>query len=444
MPSVAKTIKSIRGKKEIPVIFKRVTVDNSNSVRDRFLKVWEGVNSEKAGSKRFQSVSEDDLLNLPENKLIPKMVKSDSLIDLTVDTFSTLVGLEHELTAETTRTERIIQELLQMLDEKQSPLSLHVSHIASSLICYGNAVIEAEFEDGNPANLFVVNPTAFEWKLSDRWRLGQYDADRQWQEIESPNVRWESLNPLPGERIGRSPIITAIPNRLKDEKLLATWAKLIDSQAFIKRYIEIKVTRMKELNYTDAQIEAAVKKAETDIAGWRNLQPNEIPTATDVVGWNELSGARTGSGAGLVDTSNRVYDRGSLRGAKLSPFIAGSNEFTAETSSGSQVRLYSVRIASGQEIVKSLIEWSVRRFIRSRGNSGDPIFTTRHFDAEERQIEAEAFHSMILGIKDAVEAGMTLIQAINLFEATTGTTIDAEVKADIERTLSQSTGENDD
>ena len=143
--SVADFLKSLRSTKEIPVVFKRVTVDSSDSVRDRIFKVWGGINSEKPGSKTFQSVSETDLLSLPESKLVPKMVKSDSLLDLTVDTYATLVGLEHEVTAETTRTERIIQEILQMLDEKQSPLSLHVSHIATSLICWGNAVVETEF-----------------------------------------------------------------------------------------------------------------------------------------------------------------------------------------------------------------------------------------------------------------------------------------------------------
>ena len=416
---------------EVPVLFKRVTVDNPNSITDKIYRIWGGLQTEQPNKHRFEPVSESDLLKLTEDKLIPKMVKSDSLLDLTVDTYATLVGLEHKLTAETSRTERIIGEVLQMLDEKNSPLSLHVSHIATSLICYGNAVVETEFEDMMPVNVHVVPPYAFEWRMTDRWRMGQYDDDRQWQEITSPNVRWESVNPLVGERVGRSPIITAIPNRLRDEKLLDNWSKIIANQAFVKRYIQIEAIKMKAAGYSDAQIDKAVTKAEKDIAGWKNLQPNEIPTSTDAATWNSEQGARTGSGAGLVDTSNRVYDRGALRGAKMPPFIAGSNEFTAETSSDSQSRLYSVRIGAGQEITKSLIEWAIRRFIRTRGNSGDPIYTTKHFDAEERKVEAEAFHAMVLAIKDAVEAGISLEIAFDLYESVTGTTIDAEIKAKI-------------
>ena len=132
--------------------------------------------------------------------------------------------------------------------------------------------MKQSFEDGKPVNIFVVNPNAFEWRLSDRWRLGQYDANRSWKEIDSPNVRWKSVNPLVGERIGRSPIITAIPNRLKDEKILMNWDKVIANQAFVKRYIEIKTLRMKELGYTDKQIADAVTKAEKDISNWKNLQ----------------------------------------------------------------------------------------------------------------------------------------------------------------------------
>ena len=288
-----------------------------------------------------------------------------------------------------------------------------------------------------PANIFVVNPNAFEWRLSDQWRLGQYDDNRQWQEIESPNVRWDSLNPLVGERIGRSPILSAIPHQIRDEELMASWSKLVHTQAFVKRFIEIKVLRMKELGYTDEQITAAVATAKVELKKWENLKDNQYPTNTDIIGWNSEQGARIGNGAGLVDTSSRVYARKGFQGVKLPPFIAGSNEFTAETSSNSQSRLYSVRIAAGQEILKLQIEWAFRRFLRSRGNSEDPIFSTKPFDVESRKIESEAFHAMILAIKDAVEAGMTLTQAINLYESTTGTTLDAGVESDIESNLQE-------
>ena len=92
-------------------------------------------------------------------------------------------------------------------------------------------------------------------------------------------------------------------------------------------------------------------------------KPNEIPTATDVVGWNEVARVQGQVAVQVLLIPPTEFTTGAHCVVQsFPPFIAGSNEFTAETSSNSQTRFNSVRIASGQETVKDLIEWSIRRF----------------------------------------------------------------------------------
>lgn len=413
-----------------PLSFARVTRSGASGMMDRYFRAVGGIRMEAVGRQTLEMVSEKDLLTLDINDLAIKMVKNDSLTDLAVDSFTTLTTLEHSITAGSDRGQREVDAILQLLEEKKAPLSLHVSHIASSLIVRGNACIETEFDEaGNPLNLWVIDPRWFEWRLTDKqWQLGQYETASEWKPIESPNVVWLAVNPLVGERTGRSPIQTSFTSSLDDAALIGNLSKIVRTQAGVRRYIQFKVLEMKKAEFTDDEIDAEIAQAQKDMDQWANLKPEDVPTSTDNIQWNEVQGE---SGAGnfrWADTLDRVYDRKGLRGTKLPPFVANSNEFVAESSAETQSKFYSVRLGAGTELLTEGIEWAFRRFLRARGVSDDPVFTTKRVNAVERLEESRAFEAAMKAIGAAVEAGIALDIAIDLFEGETGHTISAEVK----------------
>ena len=185
----------------------------------------------------------------------------------------------------------------------------------------------------------------------------------------------------------------------------------------------------KERGFTDSQIEEMIADSIQDMSKWSNLQPEDIPTSTDMISWNKEEGATVhGNSFAFADTADRMYDRKGIRGTKLPAFVAGSNEFVAESSANTQAKFYSVQLGNGQENLKRVIEWVFRGFLRSMGIRDDPIFSTKRVNAVERLEEARAFEAIMTGIKVAIDAGLSLPLAIELYEEETGSTFSGKVK----------------
>ena len=415
----------------------RITSEGVMSRRDRFMSLWGGLKTEGGASQnKFEKVKTGDLEKLSIVDLAIKMVKSDPLLDMTVAYYCTLVSLEHTLTAESDVAQRAIDEINEMLEFKKIPLSLLVSHIASSTIVRGNVCVERVFDEKHrPSSIYSVDPRWFEWKLMDagvdgqRWFLGQYTGEHNtWEKLaETPNVLWLSVNPLIGERAGRSPLATAFDPLIKDTELLNDLSEVVRTQAFVRRFIQYQTLKMKELGYSETAIDQMTKDAAKDMTKWANLGPEEIPTSSDVVQWNQESGATGRGGLSFVDVVDRVYDRKSLRGAEMPAALAGSSEFATETSIQTQGKFYSVNLGSGQERLAYMVEWGYRGFLRAMGIRGDPILSTKRVNALERIEEAKAFEAMMQGIERAVNAGIPLPTAIKMYEAESGQTFPADV-----------------
>ena len=446
LKSVAQILKA-QSKKSIPTGVGRITTQGVMSRRDRFLRIFGGLKTESgATNTKFEQVTEEDLQNLPIVDLVVKLVKSDTLLDMTVDLYCTLVSLEHTLTSEQDRTQRGIDEINQMLTDKKIPLPLLVSHIVSSMILRGNVCVERVFDEkGRPSSVFAIDTRWFEWRLHDTpidgqmWFLGQFTGEQNtWERLaETPHVMWLSVNPLVGERTGRSPLASAFDPLIKDTRMLDDLSEVISTQAFIRRYIQFKVIEMKNAGYSDSKIAELVKEAQDDMSAWSNLKPDEIPTSTDAIDWNSEPGVSQGSGMGFVDTVDRVYDRKSIRGAKIPPMVAGSNEFVAESSANTQARFYSVQLGTGQENLKFIVEWVYRGFLRSIGLRGDPIFTTKRVNAVERVEESRAFELMMRALMIATKAGIPLPTAIKMYQTETGTTLEGEIIQEIQEAWTQ-------
>ena len=436
--------RKVESETDIPVSFDRITTEGIFSPREKMIRILGGLRTETGGvNQKFEKVSEADLMNLDVNDLVFKMVKSDSLIDLTVNLYCTLVSLEHEVTSESDVGDRAIREINEMLEMKKIPLSLLVSHICSSMILRGNVCVERVFDDKMmPSSVFAVDPRWFRWQLKDKgtgdgqmWYLGQNvgdDAGDPWSEIDSPNVLWLSINPLVGERMGRSPLQTAFSPLIGDTQLLDAMTKVIQTQAFVRRYIQFKVLKAKELNYSDTQIDQMVKDAKKDMTAWANLDHDDIPTSTDVIDWNSEGGATGIGGFNFAETADRMYDRKSFRGVKLPGFMTGSNENQAETSAATEAKFYSVQLGSGQGHLKFVLEWVYRGFLRSMGIRADPVVTTKRINAVERLEEALAFEAILKGVLIATQAGMSLPSALMFYEQESGSTLSGDLKAAVQ------------
>ena len=425
--------------------FERAIMPSITSQNDKFMRLWGGIQTENIGKETLEQVSPADMEGIPIYDLINKLVKSDPTMDLALSVFTTLTSKEHALTATTDRGQREIDEILQMLESKKNPFSLFISHIATSIMLRGNILVEAVFVDGEVDNLYAIDPVFVEWRElvengSARWAMGQYN-DGDWQEVISPNWYWESIGALIGERTGRSPLQSAIPSILDNAAMRNSLHSVLDKMAFTRKLVKIKQLEMLKLAkdrdsaFSDKDVISLSAQADELVKDWKTMGVNDIPYFSDIMEWMTDPGA--GSGLDFTDMIDRMDDRKTLRGTKTPPSIAGSNEFTAESSAKTQSIFYSSLLQGGQESMKRCVEFCFRRFLRSRGYSDDPLFTTHSVDVVSRVEEAKAFNEVMKGIKTATSSGIPIQYAIDLYEQSSGNEFDAETKQAIVKALAQ-------
>lgn len=418
---------------------------NPNSVG-----IFGGLGINDQVNEYFEEVSVKDLQDMPLDELIPKVIRSDPAIDQVVSFFTTLVTQDHKVTSETSRGERAIKEILQMLEEKKNPIKLAVAHCASSLIMRGDICIETEFNDRNqPDNLWVPDPKWVEWRLlrkegTERWAIGNYRGG-SWKEIDSPNVWYRAGSPLIGDRSSRSPLQTALFPAISQTSMIRSLQSVIDIHAWAQTVFVVKKLEMIRLQADEGDIEdvnASVQEA-MDLISQKlaKKKQDQIMGVTDDIEPMELSGG--GDSLTFTRDIGMLYDKRVAQGAKTPTTVGGPAE-RADYSTRQNGLFYSLYLQGSQENIRDGIEWGFTRFMRSMGITDDPIYTSKSVNVEARMIEAKAFQEIMTGISAAVEAGMPLPRAIEFFEEEAGQTFSAALKARIEKEYVPPMGNNKD
>ena len=433
-------------------IIRGKTIDSERIITERIdlnngsIGIFGGLTEEGDNDGVFETVTVKELEDTNLHTLLPKIIKSDPAIDQIVSFFTTLVPQNHSVTAETSRGENAIQEILQMLEEKKNPLSLVVSHCASSLIMRGDICIETEFNESNkPENIWVPDPRWVEWRLisekgNQRWALGNYNSNSSgrgsssiWKEIVSPNVHYISGEPLIGERSSRSPLQTALFPALSQSAMIRTLQSILDVHAWAQTVFVVKKLELIKLESEGADIEdvnAQIKEAMALIKKLGKKRPDQVMGVTDDIEPMEMGG----SGDKYLFTKDigQLYDKRVAMGSKVPATIGGPAE-RSDYSTKEQGLFYSAYLQSSQERIRDAVEWAIKRFLRSMGVADDPIYTSKSINVQARMIESEAFLAVMTGIKAAVDAGMPLPLAIDIFEEEAGQKFSAKLKARIEK-----------
>ena len=392
-----------------------------------------GLIGEDRGKEVYKQVSLKDLQNEDLRTLIPKVVKSDPAIDQVTAFFQTLTTKNHKVTAETDAGQRLVDGLLEMLRLQKNPLSLAVNHCASSLILWGDICIETEFDENrNPKNLWVIEPHKVEWRLlpennSTRWAMGTY-RDGNWVEIDSPNVEYIAGAPMVGERSSRSPIQAGLFPALSQSAMLANLESIIAVQAWSQTIYSIQKLEMLKLQAEGAEIDdinAEIKSAKEQLSKLKDKMPSQILALTDDIKAIGLQGG----GVDMLWTKEMgtYQDKRVSQGTKTPTTVGGPQE-RADYSTKQQGLFYSALLENGQENIQYAIEWAFTRFLRAMGSSDTVHLTSKSSDVVSRQIEAETFLDMMLAVKAAVDAGMTLPTAIQAYEEESGQTFSDELK----------------
>ena len=393
----------------------------------------------------LEQISPKDVESTDIRKLLPKVIKSDPALDQASDFFTTLTTQAHTITAEDDRTEREINEITEFLEAEGNPLDLNVMHAASSLIMRGDICVETEFDDnGEIVNLWVNDPIWVEWRMvadpqknTTRWALGHY-SKAIWEEIKMPyraNVYYLAGNPLIGERTSRSPLQTAVFPALSQTQMIKSLQSILDIHAWAQTLFSVqKLELMKiqamegsEIDDVDGEVMTAMELINTVLA---QKKPHQVMGMTDDIKPVELGGG----GEKLTWTTDmgNLYDKRVSMGSKT-PSTVGGQQQRADYSTRQQNLFYSVYLQSGQENLAKTFVWSYTRMLRSRGNTGTPIYSSKSVNVEARRIEAEAFQEIMKGIGEAVNAGIPLPCAIELFEEQAGQTFPADLKSKIEK-----------
>ena len=246
-------------KKPKPVDSERI-VPEVFDINPNTVGIFGGLGIDDQDQERLEQVSIKDLEEMSLERLLPKIIRSDPAIDQVYSFFTTLVKQDHKITAESSRGERAIEEITMMLEEKKNPLSLAVSHCASSLIMRGDICVETEFNEMNrPENLWVPDPKWVEWRLirqqgSERWALGNYRGG-SWKEIETPNVWYRSGDPLVGDRSSRAPLQTSLFPAVSQTAMIRSLQSVIDVHAWAQTVFVVKKLELMKLENEGADID---------------------------------------------------------------------------------------------------------------------------------------------------------------------------------------------
>ena len=413
-------------------------VTESINVNTGAIGIFGGLQETTEGKDFFEQVSIKDLESEPLHTLLHKVIKSDPAIDQIASFFTTLTTQQHKVTSESSRGDRAIQEILDMLEAKKNPLSLAVSHCASSLIVRGDICIETEFNESNrPENLWVPDPRWVDWRLvsesgTQRWGLWTYGTGK-WEEITSPNVHYIAGEPLIGERSSRSPLQTSLFPAISESSMINTLQSILDIHAWAQTVFSVKKLEMIKLENDGAHIEdinAQVLEAMELIKALGKKRPDQVMGVTDDIEPMHLPGG--GEEYTFTKTIGELYDKRIAMGSKTPTTVGGPSE-RADYSTKENGLFYSAYLLGAQENIKDAIEWAFRRFFRSMGVSADPIYTSKSTNVQARMIEADAFAATMKGIAEAVKSGMPLPLAIEFFEEESGRTFSADLKARIEK-----------
>ena len=395
----------------------------------------------------FERLTEEQLYNKEREELADIMVSNDATASLTVNIYVTLLLLDARLTCEDPRGQAVIDEFLMTLKKKRNAFSEFLQRVVMSIVTRGNIFTEVVFDDKMmPSNLFCYDTKWAEWrKVKDKidgsvWKLGQNPAGKDWQEITSPNVFFYSITPLMGEKKGLGMMDTGFPSLISASLMLKDLRSVVANHAFIQRYIEIKTLEMKKagLSTTEIQTQTASLKAQI-AAEWGNLKPGDTPFSSDIAEMKELQGGGA-RGVSFADTTDRTLDRRSLRGTKLPPSYAGSNEFVAETSAREQSVNFSIRLGTLQDLIVEVVEDGFTPVLRSQGVAADPEFHLKKSNAIEREDEAEIFNILMQGISAAVSAGFDIDDALDIYTELSGESLSEELRERIRKNVRQQTG----
>lgn len=434
---LAKNIIMGQGNKSIDA---RRQIFELTQMPDLTVGIFGGLTENKEGKTSYEQITIQDLMDTDLKDLIPKIVKSDPSIDQAVDFFTTLTTQQSRVTAETDVAERAIEEINELLQERNNSLELCVAHCASSLIVRGDICAETEFTDNaEPLNFWIHDPELVEWRTiadpqnnTNKWGMGTYRGSG-WEEIISPNVYYLSGNPLIGERSSRSPIQTALFPAISQTSMIKSLQSIIDIHAWAQTLFQVKKLEMLKLNADgadvgdiDNQIEAGMTLINEVLSKKR---PDQIMGMTDDIQPMHLPGS--GESYAFTKEIGDLYDKRVSTGAKT-PSTVGGQQQRADYSTRQQGLFYSVYLQSGQERTAKAIEWGYKRFLRSRGITDNPIFESKSVNVEARMIEAQAFQEIMEGIYLAVQSGMPLPVAIDFFEEESGQTFSATLKQRIE------------
>lgn len=405
--------------------------------------IWGGLTDKNKSKTSFEQITVKDLYKEDLDELLPRVIKSDPAIDQAYDFFTTLTTQQSEMTAETDRAEREIEEINQILEENNNPFDLLIAHCASSLIMRGDILAETEFDENMEIkNLWIHDPTWVEWRLlteningipSSKWSLGQY-REGKWEIIDSPNVFYLAGNPIVGERSSRSPLQTSLFPALAQSGMIQTLQSIMDIHAWAQTLFSVQKLEMIKLDKEGGDvgnINEQILKAYNLISNvLSKKKPNQIMGITDDIKPVELPGG--GEKMTFTQDIGNLYDKRTSMGAKT-PSTVGGQQQRADYSTRQQNLFYSVYLQSGQENIKTVFEKSYKHLLVSRGVVDDPIYTSKSVNVESRRIEAETFQEIMAGINTAVQSGMSLGLAIAFFEEESGTTFSANLKARIEK-----------
>ena len=421
----------------------RMTINSDDRSQNRFLQVI-GSEADKSSTEQvYKSVTEQDLMDMKPHDLADVMVKNDPTIDKILDDFIINTLIDYSYDCEDPRGNEVLDEFIDLLERKRNPFPMSLVKIFTSIALRGEIFMEVVFDDNmNASNLFVMDPrfAKFEERNDEVdgqiWVLGQYKRGK-FERIDAETVFFLSINPLLIEPRGRSMIATAFPSIIGNTLMLQDLRTVIKHQAWFQRYISINIIALREAGFTQDEIKEIVERDEKLInEKWSKMGLDEIPVGTGEVEWKQFGSEAQGR-LNFVDTLDRVHDRKSIRGGKTTPSSMGSNEYVAESSSEEQSVQYDTRLSSHQGTVETLVERPLTQVIRSKGIAGKVNFSLKRSNSRERKREAEVFQLIMVGIKQAKEAGIPTMIAIEFYEEMTGYKFDEETIIKLEEKVEE-------
>ena len=351
---------------------------------------------------QMKNWSEDELLNLPVDKLMEVIVDISPEVNKAYTDFLRTCNEGWYYEVEPAETRPVIDDFIARCETKHHDFDVVLDQMFAGVYLRGALFIELVLNAtaDMATHLAVLDPITARFNRTKHptdgecWELGQWQAGKWVSLADDPTVMYVPFNNVPGTPFGKSFIATAPMDAIRQIGVMNDFRRVLQSHGWARADFSVDSSRIKEFMPPSVQ---GKTKAEDEFIRefldgintvYTNLKPQEGYGHLDLITVNMPKGGQMQTSFfGLVDGLMRLYDRRVGRATGSTPIKQHSNEHVTETHAREQRNDYRVNIESVQSTVAGTLSTLFGYVLQAEGTQGKVTF---HFQRTLDPLDVKA------------------------------------------------------